>query len=238
MRINLTTSLLIAAPIIALANPAQAATFKFDSAVGGNSQVGIHKQITTSFDDETELLTWSSTFQINPKNQVLANGAWLVLNDGPNPKSHVQENTMFYMDGVNKKLTAYTYNGVNGSNSWTDSNSKFLDSWDLNVSESADGSERTFSFDLDMSEINNRTDLGDDWQGTLFGEEVGIWFHGVENVEASYKADGSLSQFSYASQGWFDAANLTATKVPEPGAIAGLAMVGLLAAKTLRRKSA
>ena len=236
MRINLTASLLAVGSVIAVTNPAQAATFEFDSAVGGNSNVGVHKQIKTSFNSDTEELSWSSTFSRNLNNGTLADGAWLVLNDGPNPKSHVQENTMFYFDGVNEKLTAYTYNGVNGSNSWQDNNSVYLGSWDLDVDRSAD--EVTFSFDMDMTDINSRTDLGNDWQGTLFNDQIGIWFHGVSNVQAAYNADGSLSNFSYDSQGWFDAANLQATKVPEPGALAGLAMVGLVAAKTLRRKSA
>ncbi len=237
MRINLLAGLLIAAPVVAFANPAQAAKFEFDSAVGGNANVGVHKQIKTSFDDETDLLTWSSTFSRNTSNNKLADGAWLVLSEGPNPKSHVQEYTMFYLDGVNEKLTAYTYNGVNGSNSWKDDNSVFLGSWDLDVANSGD--ERTFSFDLDMTDINNsQVDLGDSWKGTFFGEEVGVWYHGVENVQATYNVDGSLSDFSYASQGWFDAKDLATTKVPEPGAIASLAMMGLLGAKVLRRKSA
>lgn len=248
MRINLLAGLLIAAPVVAFANPAQAAKFEFDSAVGGNANVGVHKQIKTSFDDESDLLTWSSTFSANPNSGKLANGAWLVLSEGPNPKGYVQEYTMFYMDGVNNKLTAYAYNGVNGSNSWADNGygeeSDFIGSWDLNVSESADGSERTFSFDLDMTDINNNNvdgvDLGDSWKGTFFGEEVGVWFHGVENVQASYDIDGSgkLTQFQYDSQGWFDAKDLATTKVPEPGAVASLAMMGLLGAKVLRRKSA
>lgn len=236
MRINLIAGLLIAAPIVALSNPAAASQFTFDSAVDGNNNVGLHKQIKTRFDDKSEMLTWSSTFSKNPNNGKLADGAWLVLSEGPNPKSHVQAYTMFYMDGVNKKLTGYTYNGVNGSDSWQDQNSVFLGSWDLGITESND--ERTFNFGLDMGEINSRIDLGSDWKGTAFAETVGVWFHGVADVQASYNIDGSLSNFSYASQGWFDSDALATTKVPEPSAIAGLALAGLLGAKSLRRKSA
>lgn len=157
-----------------------------------------------------------------------------MLNDGPNPKAHVQENTMFYLDGLNSKLTAYTYNGVNGSGSWKDANSVYLDSWDLNVEDNGD--ERTFSFDINMAEINGRTDLGADWEGTAFGEKLGIWYHAVNDLDVAYNADGSLDQFGYSSQGWYDTANRTAERVPEPSAMAGLAVAGLFAAKHLRRR--
>ena len=233
MRISSLVGLAIAAPIVAFASNAEASTFIYeDNQIGGNIGAGAFDSITATFDDQSQQLSWSST--LSTVNGNLANGAWLVLNDGPNPKSHVQENTMFYMDGINNKLTAYTYNGVNGSNSWKDANSVYLDSWDLDVTDNGD--ERTFSFDIDMSTINGSTELGTDWEGTLFNEQVGIWFHAVNNLEVAYNGDGTLQNFGYESQGWYDTSNQVAERVPEPSAMAGLAVAGLLAAKSLRRR--
>lgn len=225
----------VVVPVVLAAQPASAVNFVYDSqSIGGNTYVGVHESITTTFNPDSELLTWSSTFSTNPKNGKLADGAWLVLSDGPNPKSHEQAYAMFYLDGVNENLTAYTYNGVNGSNSWKDSNSVFLGSWDLDVEDNAAGDERTMAFSLDMTAINSRTDLGDKWEGTHFDDKVGIWFHGVENVNAAYNADGSLKQFDYASQGWYDTANRDTEAIPEPSA--ALAMGVVAAAGLVRRK--
>ncbi|MEM9006614.1 MAG: hypothetical protein AAGE59_24190 [Cyanobacteria bacterium P01_F01_bin.86] len=229
MRIHALAILTAAMPIVCAAQPAAAVNFIYDSqAVGGNVNVGIHESIRTTFNPQTDLLTWSSTFATNPNNGKLADGAWLVLSEGPNPKSNQQQYTMFYMDGVNEKLTAYTYNGVNGSNSWQDSNSVFLGSWELGVEENTAGDKRTFSFAMDMTDINNRTDLGSDWEGTYFKDKVGIWFHGVADVNATYNDDGSLSEFSYSSQGWYDTKDRPTQAVPEPGMLAGIAAVTAL----------
>ena len=232
MRISSLVGLAIAAPIIAFSSTAEASTFIYnDNDIPGNVGAGAFENIHASFDDVSQQLTWSSTF--STVNGNLADGAWLVLNDGPNPKSHVQENTMFYLDGINNKLTAYTYNGVNGSNSWKDVKSVYLDSWDLQVENNGD--ERTFSFDINMAEINGRTDLGADWEGTVFGEKLGIWYHAVNNLDVDYNGD-ELSKFRYSSQGWYDTKNQVAERVPEPSAMAGLAVAGLFAAKRLRRR--
>ncbi len=232
MRISSLVGLAVAAPIVAFASGAEASTFIYnDNDIPGNVGAGAFENIHASFDDQSQQLTWSSTF--STVNGNLADGAWLVLNDGPNPKSHVQENTMFYLDGINETLTAYTYNGVNGSNSWKDANSVYLDSWDLNVENNGD--ERTFSFDINMAAINGRTDLGAAWEGTVFGEKLGIWYHAVNDLNVGYEGN-ELSEFSYSSQGWYDTKNQVAERVPEPSAMAGLAVAGLLAAKSLRRR--
>ena len=233
MRISSLVGLVVAAPIVTFASTAEASTFIYnDSHIPGNVGAGAFENIHASFDDQSQQLTWSSTF--STVNGNLANGAWLVLNDGPNPKAHVQENTMFYLDGINKKLTAYTYNGVNGSNSWKDATSTYLNSWDLAVENNGD--ERTFSFDINMADINGRDDLGQDWEGTAFGEKLGIWYHAVNDLNVAYNDNGTLDQFSYSSQGWYDTKDQVAERVPEPSAMAGLAVAGLLAAKSLRRR--
>ncbi|MEO0540999.1 MAG: hypothetical protein AAFZ80_09065, partial [Cyanobacteria bacterium P01_A01_bin.105] len=221
---------------VAVAVPAGAATFSFDSStIGGNSSVGVHERIQTTYDTETDWFTWSSTFSPNPANGNLADGAWLVVSPGPNPKSHAQEYVMFYLDGTvgNEQVSMYVYNGMNSSSSYVDN--IYLGATDLQVEESGD--ERTFSFELDMTTINNldiaavNTDptVTTDWVGTEFGEEVGIWFHGVEGLETAYNANGSLSDFSYSSQGWYDARNLPTEQVPEPGLAFGLGFAAFAA---------
>ncbi|MGD1944465.1 MAG: hypothetical protein ACFB0G_24480 [Leptolyngbyaceae cyanobacterium] len=222
-------------PVAIAAQPASAAKFSYDSqSIGGNQNVGVHKSITTTYDINSEVLTWSSTFA--EKNGKLADGAWLVLSEGPNPKGDKQEYTMFYLDGVAEKLTAYTYNGRNGSNSWQDSNSVYLDSWDLDVS--TVGNERTFSFAVDMTDINSRTDLGNDWKGTFYEEKIGIWFHGVADVDATYNASHELTKFNYSSQGWYDTANEDAEKVPEPFLAVGLGAAAAFGAVRRKRSTA
>ncbi|MEM6590751.1 MAG: PEP-CTERM sorting domain-containing protein [Cyanobacteria bacterium P01_C01_bin.73] len=231
-------------PTVLAAQPVFAAGFVFHSDnIGGNNRVGVHESITTFFNPESQYLTWSSTFSTNPKNGKLPNGAWLVLSDGPNPKYNEQQYTMFYLDGANLnsdgkgRLTAYTYNGVNGSDSWQDNNSVFLGSWLLDVEDNTAEGERTFSFGLNMEQINSRTDLGPLWEGTQFTDEVGIWYHGVADLDAAYNSDGELTRFDYSSQGWFDAKDLETKPVPEPATALG---VGAVAAALgfVRRKQA
>lgn len=230
--VSLTTVTLVT---LATAAPAAATTFIYDSSnIGGNHRVGAHKQIVTTFDDSSDLFTWESTFQVNPNNGRLADGAWLVVSEGPNPKGDVQEYTMFYLDGENEKVSLYTYNGRNGSNSWKDKNSTFLGEISLTVNNDVAG-ERTFSFSHDMTDINVRQDLGDDWKGTLFGDSIGIWFHGVDGLDADYDANGRLSKFSYNSQGWYDTAYQDTETVPEPGIALGLGLAGLLAIRQRKR---
>ncbi|NEP61296.1 MAG: PEP-CTERM sorting domain-containing protein [Symploca sp. SIO2G7] len=230
MGTKLLASLAAVTSITLAVSPASATTFIFDSNnVGGNQIVGVHKHILTTFDGNTDLFTWKSTFQVNPNNGKLANGAWLVISEGPNPKDNVQEYTMFYLDGINEKVSLYTYNGVNGSNSWKDANSVYQGDLDLDIDNSVAG-ERTFNFSHDMTEINSRQDLGNDWKGTFFGSSVGIWFHGVDGLDAAYSGpSGSLSQFSYNSQGWYDTDYLDTEAVPEPGLTLGLSLAGLFA---------
>lgn len=230
-------SLAAVTSITLAAAPVSATTFIYDSNnIGGNQRVGVHKHILTTFNDNSDLFTWESTFQVNPTNGKLADGAWLVVSEGPNPKGDVQEYTMFYLDGINEKVSLYTYNGVNGSNSWRDNNSIYLGQFGLVVDNDVPD-ERTFRFSYDMTDVNTRQDLGDAWKGSFFGNSVGIWFHGVEGLDAAYNnADGSLSEFSYNSQGWYDTAYRNTEAVPEPGIALGLGLVSLLAAR-LRKQA-
>ncbi|MEM6520726.1 MAG: PEP-CTERM sorting domain-containing protein [Cyanobacteria bacterium P01_D01_bin.71] len=212
------------------AQPASAAKFQYDPpTIGGNNKAGNHEDINTIFDTNSELLTWSSTFSRNNKGH-LADGAWLVLTEGGNPKYQEQEYAIFYLDGIEKKLTAYSYNGQNNSSSYK--HNTFLGSWDLDVEEGND--ERTFSFALDMTDINSRTDIDAGWKGALFGEKIGVWFHGVTGLETDYDSNGQLTEFTYKKSGWHDVGNKDTEQIPEPALALGLGTAAVIGA--VRRK--
>lgn len=236
MRTRVFTSLAtVTLSTLATAAPSAAMTFTYNASdVGGNDKVGIHKNILTTFDNTTDLFTWQSTLQTNPKNGKLADGAWLVVSEGPNPRNDIQEYTIFYLDGTNEKVSLYTYNGSNGNNSWNDQDSTYLGEIALTVDNNIAG-ERTFRFSHDMTDINARQDLGDNWKGTFFSDSVGIWFHGLDGLTTAYNnPDGSLSKFSYNSKGWYDVAYQDAEAIPTPGLALGVGIVGFLTAR--RRK--
>lgn len=194
------SSTIIAPPL------AQAATYTFnatnlDAELGGNNTAGRHEAITTTFDNTNNLFTWSSSFSRNPDNDRLVDGGWLVVNDGPNPRAQSGEYVIFYLDSTKGQVSAYDYSNIHRSNSW--GSTTFLGSAALTTTETA--AERTFSFAFDMDEINQRTDLGDNWQGTTFSDTIGIWFHGLDGLTTDYSPTGALSALSYSAQSWYDA---------------------------------
>lgn len=238
---SLFSGLITALSLTLTESPATAATFIFDSnALAGNTTVGTHEAITTTFDDATDLFTWSVTLRRNEANNKLANGGWLVVNGGGNPKADDQESVIFYLDGETHQVSAYDYSGKHRSHSWRASS--FLGATALSVENVDD--ERTLSFAFDMSQINRMTDtFGPNWKGTAFGDQVGIWFHGVDGLTADYTDEGNLAQFSYTHQGWYDtnakqtvsSAVLSSTQeIPEPS---GLIALGLVASALVFKSS-
>lgn len=198
----------------------------------GSDAAGNVASFSTSYDDVTQQLTWSSTIEEVGGN--LANGFWLVLSDGPNPKNHVNEYAIFYGDATSGNITSYVYNGVNSSNSWF-TPGEFIQSFagGLSVDNSVAG-ERTMSFSLDVSGINGYVPMnGDpnDWDGAAFANKIGIWYHpALLGTGASYNPDGSLSSFQVAKGGWYDTSNQMTTVVPVPAAVwlFGSGLIGLI----------
>ena len=188
------------------ATPATAATFtfhktNFDSVVGLGKRAGIPKAITTTFDEHTQRLTWSSTIARNLQHNSLANGAWLVLSEGPNPRKDTDEYAILYLDGTQQQVSAYHYDGNLGDKSWQ--STRFLGSTDLSVAKTDD--ELTLAFELDASNINGMTEtFGPAWKGVAFGENIGLWFHAVDNLVTDYSPSGQLSEFDYKHSSWFD----------------------------------
>jgi len=246
MGINAKATIAIAAlSVISAIAPANAATFTYEDSAPKRGdglslthRAGKYSNITASFNDQTDVLNWSSTFTRNKGNNNLSDGAWLVLSDGENPKNNVDEYAIMYMDAVNQKVSIYNYDGENSANSYKSSD--FLGSTALNVIENGND-EITFEFSLDATDINNNTNYGADWKGIAFDEEIGLWFHNTSGLHTSYGANGELLDFSSARSGWYDTSKpfsttVSAASVPEPGSVAALAVFGVAAATKLRKR--
>ena len=199
--------------------------------------------------------TWragSQRLSFNLKTDGTTDGFWLALSPGPNPKGTPGELALLYFDrgeaSGNTSLAVYSYNGVNGSNSWNTPGDFIVSTedgsgWDANLSafDDFDGN-RHLSFEIDASIIQahvpNPPGNNSDWTGVSFGPQVGIWMHtvytdGVRDI-SSFDANGRLTSFSFFRNGYWDGEGLQAVVVPLPTAAGlGLAGVGLLG---LRRR--
>ncbi|MEM8642966.1 MAG: PEP-CTERM sorting domain-containing protein [Cyanobacteria bacterium P01_G01_bin.54] len=192
----------------------------------------IHQTIKTTYDDVSQQLTWRSKFT----GTQAINGGWLVISDGPNPKDHTKEYAIFYLDGLNQRLSAYAYNGQNNSLSWQ--TNEFLQSWSdaLTIGQDAQGNTE-FSFSINAAAINARQDIDPEWRGVNFANNVGIWFHSSELAAIAY-TDSRISSMTWGvgPEGWYDTESLLTTQqpsgpvrqeqVPEPTLMLGMAIAG------------
>lgn len=160
---------------------------------------------------------------------------WTVVSPGADPKSNKDEYVIFYGDLKNNKLTSYVYDGKDSADSYK--SSKFLGSHTLST-KSVNKDTKWTSFTLDVTAMNN-LNLGPDWQGAKFGENIGIWFHPSSDSKFNYNKDGSISKFSYSKQGWFDVSNQQTcahiSSVPEPNQYA-LFILGAMSVIYFRKK--
>ena len=233
-----------AAGICTIAQPATATTFKFDldrdnGNLYTNNAAGVFQEISASYNDNSDQFSWSSTFSAT-QNGSTPNGGWLVVTDGPNPKGQ-NGHAIFYIDGISGALTAYSYSGANSSNSWR--TEQFLDSWEdaVQLTTEANG-EKTLSFSIDATEINN-ANLGADWEGVQFNDKIGVWFHTLDDLDIDYNYDDQgeitgISNFSYGdgAHGWYDTGHRAAEAVPEPSiGLLAFAAAGLMVKRSRRR---
>lgn len=205
--------------------PVPAATYSFSTTgdLPGSTGAGQTTSIETSYNTSTDLFKWSSTFTPN-SHGILPDGAWLVVNDGPNPKGNAGELAIAYLDEQNETVSLFEYNGLNKADSYL-TPGNLLATTKLNTQRANDSV--TFGFDFNATDLNNLS-LGDDWKGLQFNDSIGIWFHGVSELETKY-ADEQLSLFVYNYQSWYDTANKKTEKIPEPSILLGLLGLGAYA---------
>lgn len=243
------------AALAASAGVSYGITYSYDR-VGGaqNSAGGSLAEIHSTFNPATNRFTWSATF-----NNRITDGFTLVVSPNANPKGQPGELAIIYFDSrdlANPKLSVYAYNAGNdlssyrdGSpNSGTQTPDRILTSLGATASINSlhavnvAGNKRTLSFDIDASVINQHSPLypssvANDWTGVQYGNDpanpnhIGVWFHPVSHLSASYNNSGYLTGWS-GTQGWLDLAGGTVT--PAPGSIALLALGGLVASRRAR----
>lgn len=194
-----------------------------------------YDEITSTYDATNEVLTWT-TDNSRDSSGALMEGFWLVVNDGPNPKTaDVNELAIFYADFNSDTLSAYAYNGLNNSKSWKDPGILIGD-YSAGLIESGS----TQGFSIDVSAINSFTNPAIDplnWKGAQFDSTIGIWFHPVWGLDSEIDPAGLLTKFKYSHSAWYDKANKSTFLVPEPSTIAllALALVGFFFSR--KRKS-
>ena len=213
--------------ITAISQSALADVFTFEDLAASNGGISDKlDSVTGTFNDVTNQFTWDVEFNADPTD---VDGFWLVVNNGPNPKSSdVNELAIMYGDLNANILTTYVYNGLNNANSW-DTPGIYLQS-DTITSDS-----NSFSIDLDATAINAWGGAPPEYTGIAFDENIGIWFHISTGSDFDYVGD-LLDGYSWNSQGWYDKENLTTTvSAPEPATLS-LLLLGIAGLFSRNRK--
>ena len=220
--------------------------------------VGEISNFFTSYNDVDQQLSFSSTITaataaninvfdnndpaVNDPSLYVGNlpdNFWLVLSDGPDPKTNQAEYAILYGDAVSGNLTAYVYDTAafnNGAESWT-LGGGFIQSFEnaVTLDDSVSG-QVTFDFSIDSSFINAwspvlASGVANDWTGVAFAENIGIWYHPnmFQGAGISYDADGSITNLEVLDGTWYDV-GFEATAVPVPAAawLFGTGLLGLV----------
>ncbi|MEM8799184.1 MAG: PEP-CTERM sorting domain-containing protein [Pseudomonadota bacterium] len=217
---------------------------------GPNANAIKNLGLTYTNDGGVESLTGSFEFAQNS-----TEGFWLVISDGPNPKFFQNEYAILYGDLENNRITAYNYNGENKADSWNDPGefiASFTDAFSV-----SDVNAGLAEFTIDVTNINAYVPQDfrhlpandpkrDRWDGVRFEHEIGIWFHFVDDLSASYRRNGRIKNFHFGREGWVDIKdrktkrNPPPTDVPEPASmgILGVGLIGMGIAARRRRQAA
>jgi len=197
-----------------------ATIFQFEDTNANNG--GMSDRLETvggTFNDVTQAFTWDATFNADPTD---VDGFWLVVNNGPNPKSSdVNELAIMYGDMSTGRLSTFVYNGQNNSNSLNNP-AIWLQEDLFSVTSNS------FSLSIDTTTINSWSS-DPEYTGISFDDNIGIWFHISRGSTFAYDQSNILDSYTYAQQGWYDKAGLTTTRVPEPVSLMlmGLGLIGL-----------
>jgi hypothetical protein len=174
---------------------------------GGNGPTGAANLISQQYwyDDITNNLGFTGKWSTTGANGA-PEGAWLVLSDGPMPRTSPLESPIYYLDwktGTNR-ITTYAYDGT-----VADGGANYFGSKDnaLNVTNAA--GTQTVSFVMNLATINAYNGTG--WKGGDFGSTIGVWFHWFDQNstnQITYTSAGA-NQYKVANvgnfnQGWYD----------------------------------
>jgi MYXO-CTERM domain-containing protein len=238
----------LAAIILAAGSSAAMATTTFiyqGANPGQNPAAGTLSNVKALYETGTDRFEFRFDSTANAGKN--ADGFWLAVSGGPNPKGHSGELALIYVDAINRKGAIYAYNGENGDNSYLDGTSRpgiqtpdfirSLDASNISMNVTATGVRQLFlSFDATTVQQHLPLDPIDrarnEWTGVAFGNRFGMWFHPVSGLNATFGADGRLTNWSYATQGWIDFADQPT--IPTPGAAAVLGLAALTAGRRRR----
>ncbi|MHC5003761.1 MAG: DUF7467 domain-containing protein, partial [Planctomycetota bacterium] len=188
-----------------------------------NDDAGLIMSVEATYDAGAELLAWTFVCGPQPDGSPwhATQGFWLVLSDGPMPRSLGGDTAQFIFDasGPEPEVSAYVYNGQPGGSSWMEGPSggppepivtSRQGAGVLDVTVSSDGDYTVMSFTVDASIINDFVPIVSPvshWRGVGFDHHVGIWFHPLTNVTSAYGPSGYLEQLEYERTGWLDGTN-------------------------------
>ena len=153
---------------------------------GGSSQLS-YDSVSATFDTDTDEFTFAVDYNGNA-----AEGGWLVISPGPNPKNSNSELGIAYFDATSGNTWIYAYNGQNNNASYQ--TMEFLGFFE--DAYTSVGDEATLAFDA--TAVNAGLDTG-----FAFGNHIGIWFHPTANLNVLGDSDG-LYIFQAHQNGWLD----------------------------------
>lgn len=215
---KITQAATLAALLAGSATASAGVLYEYNRGAGnfGGSTGMSYNSISTSYNTFNDEFSFSVDY-----NGQAADGGWLVVSPGPNPKGVTDELGIAYFDAATGDVWLYAYNGENNNASYqsTDFLGYYAGAY------STDGSVGTLAFDATDANAMLET-------GFAFGAELGVWFHPSLGTNMVGDANG-LDSYTFASQGWWDTRDLTTngTQIPEPSSMLlaglGLGIMGL-----------
>lgn len=208
---------------------ANATLYQWEVNNGTASHGSTFDSILAQYDTDTELMTWR-TDDLKDSNGVLADGFWLVTNDGPNNPKGDDGLAIFYADFNAGGLWAFEYNGQNNPTSYN--STEYLGDFSAGIINT--GTQRGFS--IDVSTIYDALDTD-----APFDEQIGVWFHMTWNTKTQTDQNGQLTDWGYSNQRYYDRSGMDTDDVtPDPDpvptpATLPLILLGLIGMRRMQK---